>query len=215
MELLRLCWLLWARLRIRASTAMGGSMRLNGSEESAQSQRMAYLIRLVVLLHRPYECVLIRSGIQHDTFFVKSLITPLDAPLTADTYTTWGQYILDTQHLAAPLSWFLQIELYGGANSQINVPASNDTAFPFRDCLFTIQLYASAANFEPPYPFANGYNFLGGIVNLIEKSEPHADFGAYANYIDPTLQNWQDKYYKGNYPRLLALQKVRRSALLI
>ncbi|EIM87014.1 FAD-binding domain-containing protein [Stereum hirsutum FP-91666 SS1] len=142
----------------------------------------------------------------HDTFLAKSLVTPMSAPLTAETYTAWANYLLSAS--TSSLSWFLQVELYGGANSAIMNVSSDATAFPFRDSLFVMQLYASSANAQPPYPYDDGYNFLKGVVDTIEGSMPGADFGAYTNYIDPTLENWQDLYYKGNYDRLVELQKV-------
>lgn len=130
----------------------------------------------------------------------------MSAPLTAETYTAWANYLSSAS--TSSLSWFLQVELYGGANSAIMNVSSDATAFPFRDSLFVMQLYASSANAQPPYPYDDGYNFLKGVVDTIEGSMPGADFGAYTNYIDPTLENWQDLYYKGNYDRLVELQKV-------
>lgn len=125
-----------------------------------------------------------------------------------NTYTDWGQYLLSTTNLSSDFSWFLQIELYGGAQSAINLPSSNATAYPFRDCLFTLQLYTATITGEPPYPFHQGYSFLEGMVDVIQDAMPGIEFGAYANYMDPTLKDWQDRYYKENYPRLLELQKV-------
>jgi hypothetical protein len=32
-------------------------------------------------------------------------------------------------------------------------------------------------------------------------------FGAYANYLDPELRGWREKYYAGNYERLERTQR--------
>lgn len=161
---------------------------------------------------------------QHDTFLAKSLTTPMSAPLNSETYTALGNYLLNnstTSAYASSLSWFLQFELYGGANSAINNLSSDATAYPFRDSLFVLQLYASSSNYQPPYPETDGEAFLQGIVDVIEgemlvsAGTSPEEFGAYTNYIDPTLEGWQDAYYKGNYARLEELQKVGLFSLLL
>lgn len=125
-----------------------------------------------------------------------------------DTYTAWGDYLFANADLSSKFSWFMPIELYGGTQSAINAPMWNATAYPFRDCLFTIQLYAATISGEPPYPFEEGYSFLEGVIAIIQDAMPGVEFGAYTNYMDPTLKHWQNRYYKHNYPKLLGLQKV-------
>jgi hypothetical protein len=39
------------------------------------------------------------------------------------------------------------------------------------------------------------------------RMHPYVTGGAYSNYTDPTLKDWQTAYYGSNYPRLL---KIRR-----
>lgn len=55
----------------------------------------------------------------------------------------------------------MQVELYGGSNSKINEISLDDTAFAHRDTMFTFQLYASSASYQPPYP-DSGRDFLTG-----------------------------------------------------
>lgn len=53
------------------------------------------------------------------------------------------------------------MELYGGKNSAINAVAENATAFGRRNAMWTIQLYASSPNYNPPFP-GYGFYFLDG-----------------------------------------------------
>lgn len=60
----------------------------------------------------------------------------------------------------------MQVELYGGSNSKINEISLEDNAFAHRDTMFTFQLYASSASYQPPYP-DSGRNFLTGEYTFI------------------------------------------------
>lgn len=62
--------------------------------------------------------------------------------------------------------WFVQVELYGGANSAINKVARTATAFFNRDSLFTIQFYTSARGGVPPFP-DEGFDLLDGMLHLL------------------------------------------------
>lgn len=89
-----------------------------------------------------------------DTFYAKSIMTPQASPMSMDALTNFATY-LSTNGVDAVKNnqqeWFVQVELYGGANSQINAVAVNDTAFVHRSSLFTIQFYASSASCKCPY----------------------------------------------------------------
>ncbi|KIY45646.1 FAD-binding domain-containing protein [Fistulina hepatica ATCC 64428] len=142
----------------------------------------------------------------HDTFYAKSLVIPESAPLTNDALESWINY-LATVGYDTDLKWFVQIELYGGSNSAINSVPLKDTSFGFRDALFVLQLYASSPNYQPPYP-DHGLTFLDDMVNAIVLNMPqHWAYGAYLNYIDDRLKNWQKLYYGTHYHRLQQIKE--------
>jgi FAD/FMN-containing dehydrogenase len=93
----------------------------------------------------------------------------------------------------------------GGAVGRVR---PTDTAFWHRAALCTVQYYAtlparagaatvSAATVRARY---------AGLGALRAAMRPYTTGGAYVNYLDPTLRDWQQAYYGGNYPRL---QKVK------
>ncbi|KAF8878831.1 hypothetical protein BD779DRAFT_1789126 [Infundibulicybe gibba] len=103
---------------------------------------------------------------------------------------------------------FITNSEYGGKNSAINTVAPDATAFAHRSSMFTIQFYASSESGLPPYP-ASGLSFMDGMVNSItSNSPPNWDYGAYPNYIDSRLNDWQRRYYGQHYERLRSLKKL-------
>ncbi|KAJ7058203.1 glucooligosaccharide oxidase [Mycena amicta] len=141
-----------------------------------------------------------------DTFYAKSLMTPEASPMDAAARGAFMNTIA-TEGFTTNVSWFFQIELYGGPNSAINAVPLDATAFAHRSSLFTIQFYASSFNNQPPYPDA-GFTYLDHVVNNItSKSPPGWDFGAYTNYLEDKLPDFKHQYYASHYPRLLALKK--------
>ncbi|KJA13767.1 Glucooligosaccharide oxidase [Hypholoma sublateritium FD-334 SS-4] len=141
-----------------------------------------------------------------DTFYAKSLMTPTASPISITAGTAFMTYLAN-QGFGTNTDWFVEVELYGGTNSAINNVPRNATAFFNRDSIFTIQFYTSAPGGVPPFPAA-GFTLLDGMVNsLINNSPSGWAYGAYANYIDDRLNNWQGLYYGGNYPQLETLKK--------
>jgi FAD/FMN-containing dehydrogenase len=80
---------------------------------------------------------------------------------------------------------------YGGAINRVK-PAA--TAFVHRNVLFCIQ-YLS---------YDGDATWLG---SLGAQMRPYVTGGAYFNYTDPGLKNWQTAYYGSNYPRLLEIRR--------
>ncbi|KAK0445462.1 hypothetical protein EV421DRAFT_1796694 [Armillaria borealis] len=128
----------------------------------------------------------------NDTFYAKSLMIPEDSPLSMGAVDALMSY-LDTVRL-----WFVEIELYGGSNSAINL-------VPVDETLFNMQLYASSV--VPPYP-KDGFAFLDGITDVIISNSPdNWGYGTYINYPDNRLDNCElslsvvspllDDYYSG------------------
>ncbi|KAJ7472955.1 glucooligosaccharide oxidase [Mycena galericulata] len=140
-----------------------------------------------------------------DTFYTKSLMTPEGSPMSAAAIKAFVTYMA-TQGFASNTDWFVEVELYGGTNSAINVVPLNSTAFAKRDTLFTIQFYASSSNGEPPYPAA-GFTFMDGMVASILNNVPAGwNYGAYLNYIDDRLANAATLYYGQHYARLESIK---------
>ncbi|KAF8886861.1 glucooligosaccharide oxidase [Gymnopilus junonius] len=140
-----------------------------------------------------------------DTFYAKSLMTPENAPMSTASMTAFMNYLAN-QGFGTNTDWFVEVELYGGTNSAINNVPLSSTAFGRRSSMFTIQFYTSAPGSVPPFPNA-GFSLLDGMVNSIVNNNPSGwDYGAYANYIDNRLANWQTLYYSTNYPRLKSLK---------
>ena len=82
-------------------------------------------------------------------------------------------------------------DCYGGAINRVK-PAA--TAFVHRNVLFCIQYLSYDGD-------------AAWLTSTAAQMRPYVTGGAYLNYTDPSLKNWQSAYYGSNYPRLL---KVRR-----
>ncbi|ESK89755.1 glucooligosaccharide oxidase [Moniliophthora roreri MCA 2997] len=140
-----------------------------------------------------------------DTFYAKSLMTPEEQPLTLEAAQSFMNYLAH-EGFNANLSWFMQVELYGGANSKINSVPVDSTAFARRNSVFTWQLYASSADAKPPYP-DEGFTFVDGVADSVVKSMPADwDYGAYANYVEDKLDNWEQLYFGNHYDRLKSIK---------
>ncbi|KAH8925430.1 Glucooligosaccharide oxidase [Atractiella rhizophila] len=162
---------------------------------------------LGVLLSLAGSTSLNTSLIQHpsDTFYVKSLTIPEATPITLEASTAFYNHI--TQAPSDELDWFTQFQLYGGKGSKINTFSTEDSAYPHRSTLWTVQIYASSANFLPPYP-QQGFEFTAGEAAALVDNIPNNEIGGYLNYIDPYLDNWQELYFSEQYDRLLSLEKI-------
>ncbi|CAA7263467.1 unnamed protein product [Cyclocybe aegerita] len=142
----------------------------------------------------------------HDTFYVKSLMTPEASPISNQAGQAFMTYLAN-EGFRANTDWFVEVELYGGLNSAINNVPLNATAFAHRNSLWTIQFYTSAQGGVPPFP-KEGFTLLDGMVNSIVNNSPKDwDYGAYTNYIDDRLKNWQSLYYGEHYKTLKSLKQ--------
>ncbi|KAF9062895.1 hypothetical protein BDP27DRAFT_1335970 [Rhodocollybia butyracea] len=140
-----------------------------------------------------------------DTFYAKSITTPEGEPMTLEACTAFMEYLAN-QGFSSNTNWFIEIELYGGPNSKIGEIPNDATAFARRDTLFAFQLYASSNNGLPPYP-EEGFTFLDNMVTSITSNMPSTwNYGAYTNYLDDELQNWETLYFGDNYARLRSIK---------
>jgi len=88
------------------------------------------------------------------------------------------------------------LDAFGGA---INRVPPNATAFVHRNALFSAQYSANWNASDPASVVAANQTWL---ANTWQAMRPYASGGAYVNYIDPNLPNWQQAYYGSNLPRL-------------
>ncbi|KAL1706983.1 hypothetical protein EV121DRAFT_288963 [Schizophyllum commune] len=144
---------------------------------------------------------------QHNTFYVKSIMTPDEEGISDTAINALTEY-LATTGFDTDLSWFIEVETYGGSNSAINAVPVNDTAFAHRNKLFNLQLYAYSQNELPPYP-NDGFAFVDGMADSILQNEAKDwPWGSYVNYPDDRLENWQKLYYGQHYERLTQLKSL-------
>jgi FAD/FMN-containing dehydrogenase len=90
---------------------------------------------------------------------------------------------------------------WGGAINRVH---PQDTAFVHRGAEYLVSLDTSWQEDEEPGAVAANLAWLAGLDELIA---PHAIDGAYLNFTDPDLRDWQDAYYGANYPRLVATKR--------
>jgi len=143
----------------------------------------------------------------HDTFYVKSLLTPESQPMTQESQRAFMEY-LGNEGFVSKLDWFIEIEEFGGPGSVVNVVSPDATAFANRNALFLIQFYGHTFSAGPPFP-QSGFSFIDGMVDSVIKNNPQNwGYSAYPNYLDDRLQNWQRLYFGQHYNRLQRLKTV-------
>lgn len=121
---------------------------------------------------------------EHDDFFAKSLVVPQSSPLTSAGLTSYFNYI--SKNLNNGLAWFSIINLYGGADSQINAIPSSSASYADRSSLWVIQNYGWSNNHAAPFP-TTIQPFISGLSNSLTSAQTQTKFTAYLNYLDPSL----------------------------
>ena len=96
----------------------------------------------------------------------------------------------------------LAFDAYGGV---INRVPAGATAFVHRHAICAIQATVSWGNTPSRAAFAAGEGWLGTAAKALT---PYATGGAYQNYIDPHLSDWQTAYYGSNLRRLTAVKRA-------
>jgi hypothetical protein len=124
----------------------------------------------------------------------------VDGPMNAAQLDQIVSAVVNLKSNAPTIGGGLAFDAYGGA---INRIASDQTAFVHRDKLACIQATYSWSTYTPQSVISAGQawlTWLGGSV-----FDPLS--GAYQNYIDPTLEDWQTQYYGSNLTRLEQVKK--------
>jgi FAD/FMN-containing dehydrogenase len=138
-------------------------------------------------------------------FFANS-VTIDDPGLTEEAVTNYFTHMISGP--APPVSFESSMELWGGADGQINLAAKNTSfaAFPHRNVFWTAHNRAGAA---PDAPFPDeGITFLNGLNQAIIDGL-HAPTAAYPNLLDTSLtrEEAHELYYGDEV--LARLQRIK------
>ncbi len=145
----------------------------------------------------------------HDDFFAKSVVVPSSSPLTTEALESYFGYIIENG-VNAPDPWFTIINLYGGPGSAINAIPSTASAYSDRNALWVLQHYGFTANTISPYPAAS-LDFVDGLNTALTSAMPDTQFGAYLNYVDPSLSAAEahELYYgEETYEKLVGIKNL-------
>lgn len=134
---------------------------------------------------------------KHDNFFAKSVVVP-EPGLNEKALTSFFTYLVQVGcllevGLGEKIGSFVLIDLWGGADSQINAKDVGFSAFAHRDACWVAQLYGYVgADQKMP---ARGIEYINGLADSMAKHLPRS--GAYLNYTDPSLTREQahEQYY--------------------
>jgi hypothetical protein len=78
---------------------------------------------------------------EHDNFYAKSIVTKNSEPISQSAALSFWQYVISkAESISSVGYWFTIINIYGGFDSQINVPAVGSSAYGDRDALWVIQV---------------------------------------------------------------------------
>jgi hypothetical protein len=155
---------------------------------------------LAVNLQRPYmEIQMLLAGCEGRTVAACHTVgAGPDGVMPRETFNAKSDYVARALPAAGrsamvdavqqPGPGALLCDAYGGAIGDI---APGATAFVHRTPLFCIQYYGATAA-------------AGWIDQAWHKLRPYVSGMAYQNYIDPTLEGWEQAYYGHNLARLKA-----------
>jgi FAD/FMN-containing dehydrogenase len=118
------------------------------------------------------------------------------SPLSSGGLDAAINAIESSQQIAPGIGAAFLFDSYGGAINRVK-PA--ETAFVHRDALAGIQMTATWGSGPEPATSASWLATAGADM------APYTS-GAYQNYIDPTLSDWQEAYYGANLPRLVKVK---------
>ncbi len=117
-------------------------------------------------------------------------------PMPAAGLSATADALASAQQLAPGLGAAIAFDSYGG---RINAVAPSATAFVHRDAIAGIQMSASWRSGTEPTAATQW------LASAAAALGPYTT-GAYQNYVDPTLENWQQAYYGSNLPRLVSVK---------
>ncbi|KAF1992405.1 Glucooligosaccharide oxidase [Aulographum hederae CBS 113979] len=143
----------------------------------------------------------------HDNFFAKSITVPEHAPLTRENLVSYFSYII-AKGVNPPAPWFSILNLYGGPGSKINAKDLDFAAYSDRKSLWVFQHYVFKEENQTALP-QEGMDFITGLSQAVTQNR--TDFGAYLNYVDPSLsaeEAYQLYYGQELYDRLVEIKRL-------
>jgi hypothetical protein len=166
------------------STVEAELLRTQPAASSTDVEALSWIDALVKLSGTNTLVTPVHGYSSHDNFFAKSVTVPESNPLTPAALASYFGYMIE-QGPSAPTSWWSIVNLYGGPGSAINTRDTTFAAYSDRSSLWVAQHYAYVA-LDGTFPAA-GLTWLDGLSNAMTSQMPGVEFGAYLNYVDPTL----------------------------
>ncbi|TGO33430.1 hypothetical protein BHYA_0247g00200 [Botrytis hyacinthi] len=142
----------------------------------------------------------------HDTFYVKSLVTKNEKPLTPEAVFAFFSYILS--HQSPEIPHFSIINLYGAPGSAIDSGELSSSSHADMDALWVFQNYGYTPTHLPPWD-NRITEVIEGMTNAVLDAQPKGNFSGYVNYVDPDLsaEEAAESYYgNATYDRLLGIK---------
>jgi len=136
----------------------------------------------------------------HENFFAKSLMTSY---LNEKSLKGLADYYFSTARNLTR-SWYLLIDMHGGAKSAISQIGADATAYAHRNATFKMQfndrIFPDSATYKPEM-----MSFLNDWVSAIESGDALVKHGMYINYADTSLTNSEahTRYWGKNYAKLV------------
>lgn len=150
---------------------------------------------------------------QHEKFYAKSLLTPA---LPSEAVESFINYTLNTANELVPSfspnstlfrTWWILIDIHGGANSRISEVPHDSTSYAHRDKQLLFQFYDSVFAGEYPDDEEEGYGLLDGFVESITGELEEGSWGMYVNYADARMEDVAEEVYFGeNVERLRGIK---------
>jgi hypothetical protein len=139
----------------------------------------------------------------HENFYAKSLMPDY---LNDKSLKGLAEYYYSTARNIYR-SWYLLIDMHGGAKSAISAVGADATSYAHRNATFKMQfndrIFPDSAVYKPEM-----MSFLNGWVSAIEAGDPTVKHGMYINYADTNLTKSEahTRYWKEHYTKLTDLK---------
>lgn len=148
---------------------------------------------------------------QHENFYAKSLTTHALPRSAIEAFADYGLRAA-SEFIPGPSlnrTWWILVDIHGGANSRISEVPHDSTAYAHRDKLLLFQFYDRVFSGEYPDDEEEGYGLLDGFVESITGELEEGEWGMYVNYADPRVEDVAEEVYFGeNVERLRAVKRA-------